>query len=315
MGLKKTFAVSGQVYEVEGVRADDPYFNSITEDFEIIFQKFCATFINKNSVSLDIGANIGVTSIILSHNMNNGVVYAIEPGKKIFSVLENNVKNNRINNIKTINCAISETTCKLHFIENSAYGHIKLNNGIVYADDGLTDAFSLDDLVNNLNIERLDFIKIDVEGFEHQVLKGGKETLRRFNPLIYLELNSWCLLDHSDSNPLEFARYLLENFEFVYRVDKTSGADTLLQRVDSARTLIHDNIVFNGSLDDLVVSNDPAKFQISINESYQRYDSVSAQLNNVLAERDSLSAQLNNVLTSKSWKLTQWLRSIRRVFI
>lgn len=342
MAALRKFAVKGCQFVVEGLDDTDPYLNGITNDFESNFQTFCRNFLEPDAVALDIGANIGATAIVLSQYLGRGQVYAIEPGKKIFSLLEKNIRKNNIPNVKVLNCAVSDTSTKLRFFENSAYGHIDLSSPEESSDDGSIDAFSLDDLVDSLNVERLDFLKVDVEGFEHQVLKGAQKTLGRFNPMLYLEFNSWCLLNHSNTNPLELANYLLRNFKFVYRVVKTPGAGSLLERVVSARTLVHDNIVFNGSVDDVVVTNDPEKIPLNLIEAYQKCDSLSAQLASLAAEReafsaqlsglvaeraslaaqlagvaserDSLNARLNAVFASRSWRATGWLRAIRHGF-
>lgn len=310
VAVERKFGVRGSHFVVEGIDEADPYLNGITEDFESNFQTFCRNFLEPDAVAFDIGANIGATAIVLSQYLDKGKVYAVEPGKKIFSLLEKNLRKNGIKNVQAINCAVSETTTKLRFVENSAYGHIDLTSQDEPSDDGSIDAFSLDDLVDSLKLERLNFVKVDVEGFEHQVLKGGKKTLARFNPVLYLEINSWCLLDHSNTNPLELANYLLQNFKYVYRVIKTPGASSLLERVDSARTLVHDNIVYHGSVDDVVVTNDPAKIQLNLIEAYQKCDALSAQVTSLTVERDALAAQLSGLVAERASLSAQLVRAV-----
>jgi hypothetical protein len=183
----------------------------------------------------------------------------------------------------------------LSFVENSAFGHIDLGSSPGGTGANLVAAHSLDDLVDSLKIEKLDLVKVDVEGFERHVLDGGTDTLRRFNPLIYLEFNSWCMLDHLDSNPLHFARHLMSNFSNVYRVNKKAGARVLLEKIESARTLVHDNIVFNESIDDLVVSNNTLAIQAGL-----------AKFNKL---NGTLSARITQGISGKTQILSKWLRS------
>ncbi len=52
---------------------------------------------------------------------------------------------------------------------------------------------TLDNEFNSFNMHRLDFLKIDVEGYELFVIEGAKESLKEFKPIVYLEMNHWCL--------------------------------------------------------------------------------------------------------------------------
>jgi hypothetical protein len=54
-------------------------------------------------------------------------------------------------------------------------------------------ACSVDEYVKRISLHRVDFLKIDVEGFELEVLRGAKRTIERCKPLIYCEVNHWCL--------------------------------------------------------------------------------------------------------------------------
>lgn len=295
MGSTRKFAVGGKTYEVTGVQSEDHYLKGITKHFEPQFQSFCAAFLPKDAVAIDIGANIGATAIILGHYLTQGVVYAVEPGKTIYSLLNSNLQNNKLENIVALNCAVSDKNGQLSFVENSAFGHIELGKPSDGVRVNSVAAHTLDDLVESLKIERLDLIKIDVEGFERQVLDGGNESLRRFNPLIYLEFNSWCMLDHLDSNPLHFARHLMATFSNVYRVNKKAGARVLLEKMESARTLVHDNVVLNESIDDLVVSNNTIAIEAGL-----------AKLNEL---NGRLSARINQAISEKAHKVSKWLRS------
>lgn len=306
---KRSFLVEDKLFEVAGVNDQDPYLIGISGLFEKKFQDFCRTFLRDDFVAMDIGANIGATSIIMSHYLRNGRIIALEPGKSIFSLLINNLKNNHINNVDAYNYAVSDKTTTLRFVENSAYGHISLENSTEPPrGDNSVSAYSLDDLVEKFNIDRLDFIKVDIEGFEPQFFAGAEKTLARFNPIIYFELNSWCLIDHANNNPLEFMRKIVEQFRFIWRVDKSYENGRILEKIishDIGRALVHDNIALHGSVDDIVVSNNENLFDPRIVEMMDICGDLSRK--NTLLEE-----QISTLTQSRSWRYTAALRAFRR---
>ncbi len=97
--------------------------------------------------------------------------------------------------------------------------------------------------MENLNGIRIDLIKIDVEGYEPNVLSGASNIIDRWRPIIFLEFNSWTLLLQS-FNPLFFAEALFKSFDIEYR-DGTRPANP--------HALVHDNIISHGCITDLVM--------------------------------------------------------------
>lgn len=141
------------------------------------------TFLKDNSVIFDIGANIGVWSIKLAKK--NRKIYAFEPFVPSYNALCGNIFiNQKEKNITTFNYACTDDLNeKYDFIikEPNNIGNatiIKNNNNSV-------KLMRLDEL----NINKLDLIKIDVEGHELQALKGGEELIKKYKPKIIFE--SW----------------------------------------------------------------------------------------------------------------------------
>lgn len=317
-----SFLVGEQPYEVVGLGEDDRYFLSVTGRFEPKFQRFCS-LLPSDAVALDIGANIGATSIILGHHLPKGRVFALEPGKTIFGLLERNLAHNGLTTVTPLNCAVSNRTQVLHFLERSAYGHLHAEGLDCPAGDaGAVKAYALDDLIDELKLDRLDFIKVDVEGFEPQVFEGARRTLARFDPVVYFELNSWCLMDHAGNNPIDFMKKIVGDFRCVCRVNNDPESDVVLDKVVSAnlaQTLVHENMVLHGSVDDIVVANDASKLDPSLFEPASRTgqppDPERARRKTLLhrfeavrAERDRLRHQLDLILKSRSWRYTRFLR-------
>lgn len=141
-------------------------------------------YISTNAVILDIGANIGNHSLYFAKVLG-AEVYAFEPVAKTFMILEKNVKINSLENqIHLYNCAIGESN------SNASIASFNPNNlggtALKLSDEGDIKVMSLDS--NMSDFPKIDFIKIDTEGFEYQVLLGAINLIRRDRPTIFVEI-------------------------------------------------------------------------------------------------------------------------------
>jgi len=68
---------------------------------------------------------------------------------------------------------------------------------------------TIDGIVKDASLDRLNFIKIDCEGFEFKILKGARDTLKRFKPILLIEMNSWAL-SQQDASYKDIYDFLLE---------------------------------------------------------------------------------------------------------
>jgi FkbM family methyltransferase len=234
-----------------GVSDTDPYVTGLRDGADNQFAAFCAQYVRPADIALDIGANIGVTCTLLSQYLPEGHVYAFEPGPSVFRALDRNIKINELRNVSAFNIAVSDRVGVVQFVENSAWGHI-CNSGTA------VQATSVDQFVAALRLPRVDVIKIDVEGFEQSVLAGAADTLARWEPVVFLEFNSWCLLAHAKVNPLDFLEWLFRRFEHVYFVRKTDGS---IERItpDGILSFVHDNMMHRHCVDDMVVTNNAGR--------------------------------------------------------
>ena len=138
----------------------------------------------------DIGANMGYTSLILSRNFEN--VYAFEPSS-ICKKLKKNVSRNK--KIHTFNIAISDHDGKLVMEKREIPWK---SDQLVAAEGAIDDAWgkligkvTMDcKKIDSIDIMKPDFMKIDVEGFELDVINGALETIRRYKPSIFIEVHS-----------------------------------------------------------------------------------------------------------------------------
>ena len=122
---------------------------------------------------IDVGGEIGSYSIILSKNFNT--VYTFEPNIDNYTTIQHTIKENDISNIKLYNSACGNYNGKCGMIGNY--------NTQVSLEGDTVDLIKLDDIV----IDQISFLKIDVEGFEYDVLRGAEKLIDVNHPLIYLE--------------------------------------------------------------------------------------------------------------------------------
>ncbi len=155
-------------------------------------------FINEGDVIFDIGANIGCFSVPFAKKVgSNGKVYAFEPQKFIFNLLKKNAVCNELNNLQIFNNAIGDANTILElndfdYSQSGNFGGITLtenyDNSVCAKIKGTKkNKIKTLTLNNFLNLKKCNFLKIDVELMELNVLKGAKEFIKKFRPIIWIE--------------------------------------------------------------------------------------------------------------------------------
>ncbi len=143
-------------------------------------------YMKGNLVILDIGANIGNHSVYWAIKANAKKIYSFEPIKDTFEILQKNVEFNKLSDkIKIFNIGLSnqKTNGSISFFEST-------NIGATSVKQNPRGSLSLDKL-DNIKIEEdaVDFVKIDTEGHELQVLQGARKTLLKYKPTIFIEID------------------------------------------------------------------------------------------------------------------------------
>lgn len=267
---------------------------------------FLEDFIHPGATCMDIGANVGLTTLLMRRVLGpQSEIHAFEPGKNNFRLLEANIMKNNLHNITLVRAACGRSSlASVPFNEFSAWGSIDLAREAV--DDNDPPCISLDDYSRNLKLTgSIDFIKIDVEGFELDVIEGLRSVVENSNPYVYLELNAWAILSNARLNPIDFLEELSKMFQYTYILIK--GGHGLIKPIDiktvqGRRSIVHDNIVVNGSVDDIVVSNKPL---------CQTKEAVIKRLNRTRAELELTRAELDWIKNSSSWILTKPFRAMK----
>lgn len=151
-------------------------------------------FLPKNAIVLDIGANIGIMTILLARKCQQGKVYAYEPIEENFQALKRVIKFFKCENVVCNKVALGDTngTVKMVMpikdsVKLQGLSHIASSNGNQSGTEYKVELKKLDDLFL-YNNEKITAIKIDVENYENFVLRGAINLIRRNKPIIYAEL-------------------------------------------------------------------------------------------------------------------------------
>jgi FkbM family methyltransferase len=149
-------------------------------------------FLDADGVFLDIGANTGIYTIKAAKHYSKsggGVVIALEPFPDVLAVLYRSIQANGFRNVRLRNVCAGASTGTASFWLNAGTPH---TFSLLKRDEAASSLSSLvvavDDLLRWEGVERLDYIKIDVEGAEASVLEGAKESITRFRPIIQAEI-------------------------------------------------------------------------------------------------------------------------------
>jgi FkbM family methyltransferase len=171
----------------------------------------------KGDVVIDIGANIGYTTLNFASIVGEkGQVISFEPDEFNYNEFLKNIKKNNFVNVIPNNLGLGAVP------ENVKLAvHSPDNLGMNRIDRNASDNFSviniitLDSYIEKNNISKVDLIKIDVEGFELNVLKGGINSLKKFKPILYIELDNNNLKQQGNS-ALELVMFLASlNYSIV----------------------------------------------------------------------------------------------------
>lgn len=148
---------------------------------------FIKPYIRSGDVCVDAGANIGTHTLFFAQEVGpHGFVFSFEMQRVPFQLLCANVAINDHLNVEAHSVALSNQNGSVpveavDFRSEHNYGQMSLKDQ--YAHYYSVPSITLD----SLKIDRLDFFKIDVEGFEFEVLQGSVHTIQRCKPLIYSE--------------------------------------------------------------------------------------------------------------------------------
>ncbi|MCZ2356577.1 MAG: FkbM family methyltransferase [Bacteroidia bacterium] len=147
----------------------------------------------KDAIILDIGTNIGTTLLRFADRVgSNGYVYGFEPDVINYKSCFKNISLNNFSNIEVNNIGLGDSNNVFLLVVDTPTN--RGGNRIVIGNTTNKESIEikvqkLDDWITSKDISKINVIKIDVEGFEFKVLKGGIETIQKFKPIMFIELD------------------------------------------------------------------------------------------------------------------------------
>jgi FkbM family methyltransferase len=167
------------------------YYFGVYERGFLNFLKEVAIRNGADTVFCDIGANVGHHTLFMAPYCKKLLAY--EPNPDSYQKVLEKINDNQLKNIDAFPFGLSNTNETLNFYvpemtntgaasfeDRSSWGHRKITATVRNGDEAIRET----------GIARLDIIKIDVEGFEKNVLEGLKETLGTFRPLVFFEMEN-----------------------------------------------------------------------------------------------------------------------------
>jgi FkbM family methyltransferase len=156
-------------------------------------QQLVSREVRPGTVFWDVGANVGLYSLLASKLVGSGRVFAFEPVPRNLSYLRQHLALNRVANVEVLALAVSDKNGSANFqVEQTcSMGHFSAEGGLAVS------MATLDSLVAEGKVLPPDCIKMDIEGAELLALRGAARTFRQFHPALFLathgrELETQC---------------------------------------------------------------------------------------------------------------------------
>jgi FkbM family methyltransferase len=160
-------------------------------------------YLAPGDVVIDVGANLGFMSVLFSKLTGpEGRIYSFEPSPLVYAKLSEVIRANHLSNVSPYNlgCGSQEQSMSLYRHRNSGNASLRPDARVDRSTQQhqTVQIIKLDDFLGP-KLARLNFIKIDTEGFEDEVLLGAVGLLKRFKPIIYIELSTQYLASSQTS--------------------------------------------------------------------------------------------------------------------
>lgn len=191
-----------------------------------------------DSICIDVGASLGISSLALSVIAPEGAIYAFEPAPESFEYLGKNLTANCVPNVKRFQMALdnvsgkatfhvvpyftagSFTTDADSFLDSKSLGSISLK----------VSCTTLDEFLEQHPLSGINLISVDVEGSEIAVLQGGVESLAKYRPRVLLKFNSFALGIHRNLLAQHALSLLGGIFPHLFVLDRQSGSPRRLSK-------------------------------------------------------------------------------------
>lgn len=176
------------------------------------------SFLEEDQVAIDGGAFVGTHSIPMARSVGrSGVIHAFEPNKVVYPLLLENLRNNEVSNVVAHPFALSHSPGVMYqrrFSDGELvnWGHNQPSESPEDDDSEAVTAIQID----NLQLERCDLMKLDLEGMEPSALIGASVTIQKHRPILYVECtsveNGWIVMNVLRPHGYQFWLHRCEAF-------------------------------------------------------------------------------------------------------
>lgn len=210
--------------------------NKTYEKFEL---EYVRDHLQTGQCFIDIGANFGLYSVLAANIVGpSGKVVAFEPVPKTFDFLRRNTLS--LSQVLPVPCAVGDKEGPVHFYFNQ--DKPGCSSALAQSNQSLTVSMvKLDDYLEHMKLPRPDFIKIDVEGFEYEVLQGIDKCLSP-HTTIMCEFNP-SFLSSVGRDPSDFLNYLKSRFGKVTFIVEQTGELKEIHSVEDLSGQIVSNLI------------------------------------------------------------------------
>ena len=245
---------------------------------------------DRAEVILDVGANIGYMSVLMSDFAPKARIIAFEPVHSNVVLLEKNIAANNAEHVEVMPFGLGNRPMKAiaawaGFKRGSAFVTNTLEHEF-YPESEEIEIKVLDKISSSLNLRSCDFIKIDIEGYELTFLEGAKEFVKEHKPTVVMEVNHWCLNALHRITMPDFIERVLEDFPYVHAF---MGGEIIDVRAHK-EIFMHENIVHNNMMN-IVCGFEEVKQRKILKKYKQLYK---ANFLPVKPEVDALREELRN---------------------
>ncbi|MHA7733118.1 FkbM family methyltransferase [Nitrosopumilus sp. S6] len=229
---------------------------------EPLSTKILSSLLKKNMYCLDVGSNIGYYACLESNVVgNSGKVISIEPSPINFKYLKKNIELQNKTNTEVYNFACGNENSEIEFLvsDRSNWSRVSTEKFIDAPPDAIIQKIrvpmkTIDSFVEEKSLPRLDFIRMDVEGFEVNIVKGMCRTLEKYKPLIHMEIHLFLI-------GISGTKQLLENIEkhgydILYYIPREMDVP-LLGNMNDVKQISFENL-----FDELEADNLPMNFML-----------------------------------------------------